>query len=182
MMNLGIVSDIVWIYLKFSFDPISCFSFTLTGNVSIHPVIYSIAENQTLQKVDELERTIFSNPYEFAYLTSSSINGTNQIILNSRDQKRHGYKFSVDDRNLGGSIHVKFLYRTDQNSTIDNKTGLLVCLSKYRLRSYMDCESGYSSVVQFDNFTISLPYPEMGMWYLSLELLCERFVVHKTNS
>ena len=47
---------------------------------------------------------------------------------------------------------------------------ILGCLSKNRARRYQTCEKDYQISVDANSSTVrSLPYPEMALWYLTLE-------------
>ena len=52
---------------------------------------------------------------------------------------------------------------------------LLGCLSKNRLHQYDTCENDYRFILdQNISTTRSLPYPEIGLWYLTLKYNCNR--------
>ena len=54
-----------------------------------------------------LTRRVMSNSYyDFVYIPEYSNRSTNTIILN--DSSIYAYEFLVDDRNIGGTIHLDF--------------------------------------------------------------------------
>jgi hypothetical protein len=49
---------------------------------------------------------MFNPYYEFVYIPEYSNRSINTIILN--DSSIYSYEFLVDDRNIGGTIHLDF--------------------------------------------------------------------------
>jgi hypothetical protein len=54
---------------------------------------------------------------------------------------------------------------------------VLGCLSKYRPVIYDKCEHDYKILIDKNSMSVrSVPYPEMGLWYLTLQYSCNRLV------
>ena len=57
-------------------------------------------------------RRIMSNAYyDFLYVPISTGNSTSAIILNGDDLSLYAYEFLVDEKNIGGTLHLDFATR-----------------------------------------------------------------------
>lgn len=125
-------------------------------------------------------RIMFNYYYDFLYVPIYANNrlnsgSTSSITLNNKDFSLYSYQFVVDDRNIGGTLHFDFESRllTSTNAVID----ILGCLSKSRAQFFHQCEDDYRIRIEKNSLLIrSLPYPEMGHWYLTLQYACNGFV------
>ena len=123
---------------------------------------------------------MFNYYYDFLYVpiyTNNRLNtgSTSSITMNGNDLSLYSYEFIVDDRNIGGTLHFDFETRLMTSSNAN--ANILGCLSKYRARLYDQCENDYRVLIEKNSLLIkSVPYPEMGFWYLTLQYVCNRFV------
>jgi hypothetical protein len=103
--------------------------------------------------------------YNFLYIP---VYRNNSIILNENELSIYSYEFIVDDRNIGGTIHIDF-----EIDEIKPNVNILGCLSKNQPRRYNTCENDYQILISDSSLIVrSLPYPEMAFWYLTLEYNC----------
>jgi hypothetical protein len=142
---------------------------------------------------------MFNYYYDFLYVPIYTTNrigsgSTSSITLNGRDSSLYSYEFIVDDRNIGGTLHldlesqimVKNILVVNENSQLslfkpfvplNVNISVLGCLSKYRPVIYDKCEHDYKILIDKNSISVrSVPYPEMGLWYLALQYSCNRLV------
>ncbi len=51
---------------------------------------------------------MFSSYYDFMYIPEYSNSSINTIIFNEKNASIYSYEFIVDDRNIGGTVHLDF--------------------------------------------------------------------------
>ena len=51
---------------------------------------------------------MFNNYYDFLYISVNKSANTSFLIMNGSDLSIYSYEFIVDDRNIGGTIHIHF--------------------------------------------------------------------------
>ncbi len=125
-------------------------------------------------------RIMFNYYYDFLYVpiyTTNRLNSgsTSSITLNGNDLSLYSYEFIVDDRNIGGTLHLDFESRITISSNVN--VYVLGCLSKYRARLFDKCELDYKIPIEKNSISVrSIPYPEMALWYLTLQYVCNGFV------
>ena len=128
---------------------------------------------------------MFNYYYDFLYVpiyTNNRLNSgsTSSITLNDKDLSLYSYEFVVDDRNIGGTLHFDFESRllTTTNANVD----VLGCLSKHLPRRFDQCELEYQLRIEKNSLLIrSIPYPEIALWYLTLEHRCNGFVLNDSE-
>lgn len=118
------------------------------------------------------QRIMRNNYYDFVYIPEYSNKSHTEIILNEYNSSIYSYEFIIDDRNIGGTIHIDL--KSQINSSLSNvNVSILGCLSKIQPRRYNICENDYQIFIDQNSTTVrSLPYPEMALWYLTLEYHC----------
>jgi hypothetical protein len=60
---------------------------------------------------------MFNYYYDFLYIPVGTNSSINSIILNENNSSIYSYEFIVDDRNIGGTIHLDF--ETEMKVEID---------------------------------------------------------------
>jgi len=60
---------------------------------------------------------MFNYYYDFQYIPVGTNSSINSIILNGNNSSIYSYEFIVDDRNIGGTIHLDF--ETEMKVEID---------------------------------------------------------------
>ena len=119
----------------------------------------------------------------------STSNSSVPIELNEKNRSTYIYEFSVDDRNLGGTLHLD-----SQSVTSNRNVSVRFCLAKFRPEFYEKCEADFRGILTENaSMSKSLPYLEMGprfftlefcrnMWVRLKESLFFFFIVMKFNS
>lgn len=138
--------------------------------------------------------TYFSVKYYF----NSNYNRSNSVLIQN-DQKPYFIEFLVDLSNNGGTLNFKlinnlildpgykFTNNNDNQSNTSSKANdfdlngvkyvLKMCLLFNSMSAYKNCPKGYeletlSHYKRYSNLAMSIPYPMMGKWYLSIWKEC----------
>jgi hypothetical protein len=169
------LSAYVWIYFQITINNPSCLINPLYGAMLIRSTECLSSTNYCIHSYPT-RRIMFNYYYDFLYVpiyTNNRLNSgsTSSIILNGNDLSLYSYEFIVDDRNIGGTLHFDFESRLIASSNIN--VNILGCLSKYRARLFHQCENDYRILIEKNSLLIkSIPYPEMALWYLTLQYVC----------
>ncbi|CAM4906823.1 unnamed protein product [Rotaria socialis] len=168
------LSAFVWIYFQISVNNTSCLNNSIRGSLLVQSaecLYHSIGD--TCIKSYPTQRVMFTAYYNFLYIPVNRNSNTSSIILNGNDSSIYSYEFIVDDRNIGGTIHLDFEARLKSHVQSNVNVSILGCVSKHQPRRYRDCEIDYRIYIkQSSPVTRSLPYPEIALWYLTLEYIC----------
>lgn len=176
-INIGQYSASLWIYFQITVADISCLTNPLHGVM----LLRSTKECTTnCTQSYPTRRIMFNYYYDFLYVPIYAINrsnsgSTSSITLNAKEFSFYSYEFIVDDRNIGGTLHLDLESRMMPFVPTNINASILVCLSKHRVRSYHECDDDYRIFLEKNSVSIrSIPYPEMGLWYLSFEYFCNQ--------
>lgn len=126
-MEIEQLSALIWIYFEVQVKDPSCLSPSLHGTLLLRSTGLSFAwlNIEYLQKISvdcqsygnhlclqsfPTRRIMFNYYYDFLYVpidTNRMNSGsTSSITLNNQESSIYSYEFIVDDRNLGGTIHI----------------------------------------------------------------------------
>lgn len=154
-IDFGRFSSLVPIYFRFVAENSTC-----SGALTVDLIEFF--------DVDAFQRSMSNNFYEFSYLPSSTLNSSIAIELDGKNRSTYIYKFSLDDRNLGGTIHFDF--ETEIRAKNSTDVVLRVCLTKFRPEIFDRCEENFRFLFDSNSsISKSLPFPEIGFWFLTLE-------------
>ncbi|CAF4031485.1 unnamed protein product [Adineta steineri] len=178
LIEIDQLSASISIYFQITVTNVSCLINPLHGEILIRSTeCLSSSDNFCIQPYPT-RRIMFNYYYDFLYVpiyTTNRFNShsTSSITLNGNDVSMYAYEFIVDDRNIGGTLHFDFESRTMPFVSPDVNVSILGCLSKYQPRRFDQCESNYKILIDKNSISLrSLPYPEMGFWYLTLQYFC----------
>ncbi|CAF2401618.1 unnamed protein product [Rotaria sp. Silwood2] len=164
----------VWIYFQISVNNLSCLNNPIHGSMLVHSSdCLSYSYNDTCIQSYPTRRLIFNYYFDFLYLPTYTNTNVSSITLNGSDLSIYSYEFIVDDRNIGGTIHIDFETQIKPHVPLNANVSILGCLSKNQPRRYHTCEIDYKIYINKNSVVVrSLPYPEMALWYLTLEHNC----------
>ncbi|CAF4168943.1 unnamed protein product, partial [Adineta steineri] len=164
----------IWIYFQISITNLSCINNPIHGIMIIHATECSFhSNNNNCIQSYPTRRIMFNYYYDYLYVPSYTNNSINTIVLDRNNLSIYSYEFIVDDRNIGGTIHLDFETHIKSSLSSSVTVNILGCLSKNQPRRYNVCENDYKILIDKNSSTIrSLPYPEMALWYLTFEYIC----------
>jgi hypothetical protein len=88
-------------------DNSSCLDNPIHGSIQIHSTeCLSNSMDNNCISIFRTRRIMFDSYYQFTYIPEYSNQSSNTIILN--DSSIYSYEFLVDDKNIGGTIHLDF--------------------------------------------------------------------------
>ena len=160
---------------------------------------YALVSQQCTKLSPPIDTFRFIGPTYFSvkYYFNSNNNRSNSILVQSSD-KPYFIEFLVDLSNNGGTLNFKLinnLVRDSSFNSYDNNINLTngsamydydlsnvnvvlkVCLLFNSMANYKNCPGGYelstrSFPNQYSNLAMSVPYPMMGKWYLTMWKEC----------
>ncbi|UJR15924.1 hypothetical protein I4U23_002844 [Adineta vaga] len=162
------LATFLWIYFRITVDNSTCLNTPLFGDM----LIRSIDEINCIQSYPT-RRIMYNYYYDFVYVPLHTNSSTHSIVFNRNNVSIYSYEFIVDEKNIGGTIHFDFETELKSLNSLNASVNILVCLSKNQPRRYHSCEMDYKLILKPNSLTVrSLPYPEMALWYLTLEYSC----------
>ncbi|CAF3660938.1 unnamed protein product [Rotaria sordida] len=187
-MEIDQLSAFIWIYFQITVNNLSCLINPIHGKMLIRSIeCLSFSNNFCIQSYPT-RRIMFNYYYDFLYvpiyMTNRSNRGsTSSITLNGKDLSLYSYEFIVDDRNIGGTLYLDFDSRIMPFVSPNVNVSIHGCISKYRPLLFDRCEYDYRIIIEKNSMVIrSLPYPEMALWYLTLQYVCNGAVNECANA
>ncbi|CAF1572483.1 unnamed protein product [Adineta ricciae] len=178
VMELDQLAAFLWIYFQITVNDSTCQNTSIAGDM----LIRFQDDIQHIQSYPT-RRIVRSFYYDFIYVPLHTNSSTHSIILSQYNASIYSYEFIVDDRNIGGTIHFDFDTQLKPFNISNMNVSILGCLSKNQPRRHHSCENDYKILLQQNSLTVrSLPYPEMGLWYLTLEYACNDSNNHCDNA
>ncbi|CAF0819581.1 unnamed protein product [Rotaria sordida] len=173
-IELDQLAAFIWIYFQISVKNLSCLNNPIHGSMLIHSTdCSSYSYNDTCIPSYPTRRLMFNYYFDFLYIPMYTNTNVTSITSNGSDSSVYSYEFIVDDRNIGGTIHIDFETQIKPYAPLNANISILGCLSKNRPRRYYTCEIDYKIYINKNSVVVrSLPYPEMALWYLTLEYNC----------
>jgi len=177
LLEIEQFSALLWIYFYVQVNNSTCLNNSQSAKFLLRPTECQSNLNEFCIQSFPTRRIMFNYYYDFLYVpiysTRSSSGSTSSITFNSFDFSLYSFEFIVDDRNLGGTLHFDLESRILPLIPSNVNVSILGCLSKSRPRTFDRCEFDYRMIVEKNSMTIrSFPYPEMALWYLTLQYNC----------
>ncbi|CAF4701241.1 unnamed protein product [Rotaria sp. Silwood1] len=172
------LSAFIWIYFQITVHNLSCLTNPIHSEIIIRSTECLSSVNNFCIQSYPTRRIMFNYYYDFLYVpiyATDRLNrgSTSSITLNEKDSSIYSYEFIVDDRNLGGTLHFDFESRIAPFVSSNVNVSVVGCISKYRPLLFNRCEHDYKIIIEKNSILIrSIPYPEMALWYLTLQYAC----------
>ncbi|CAF1387851.1 unnamed protein product, partial [Didymodactylos carnosus] len=134
-------------------------------------------------------RIMFNYYYDFLYVplylerpnftpTSSS-----SAITMNKNNSIYAVEFIVDERNIGGTLNLDFDVRAMSSVSVKTNVSVYICLSKHYPQTMYNCEQNYLINIPKNSLTVrSIPYPEIALWYLTIQHVCNDSEIICSNS